>query len=220
MITGKKKSTLELIPDEIDWVHARNVHTCYAQKSGAQHIATEFALAYLSALVRIIQPKYVLEIGAGIGTISQLLLDHPNAITHLTAIEDNPFCIDALRNRFATPFKERFHLITDPTKFEMGEQKFDLVVIDGLLQSKLYDSLKRDSFCFVEGSRKSTRKVIIEKLENRNLAINFVNYNQGVRYFDWSTKYPNGRRRIFPKFKFFRILKGCWIGHVTPLTML
>ncbi|HCU90438.1 MAG TPA: hypothetical protein DGR97_10865 [Gammaproteobacteria bacterium] len=219
MIRGKKKPILKLIPNEIDWVHARSVHTCYAKKSGSQHIATEFALAYLSALVRIIRPKYVLEIGAGIGTISQLLLDHPNKITRLAAIEGNCFCIETLKTRFATAFKERFNLITDPTKIEIGEQYFDLIVIDGLFESKLCDLLKKGSFCFVEGSRKSTRKVIIDKLENRNLAINFVNYNQGIRYFEWSTKYSDGRKRILPKFRFCRILKGCWIGQVTPLTM-
>lgn len=215
MITATHKPSVEFQPNELDWELARKVHTDYEQKSGAQHIATEFALAHLSALVRLVEPTDVLEFGAGIGTISQLLLDHPNGIRHVTATEGNAFCIDALTSGFVAPFAGRFDLVTDPTKLKLDQQHFDLVVIDGLLEPGQYDALKRDSICFVEGSRKSTRKMIVEELERRDLTINFVNYNQSVRYFDWSTTYPDGRTRLFPKFKLRKILKGCWVGQVT-----
>lgn len=209
------KQTVDLQPNSSDWALARNVHAEFARKSGAQHIATEFALAHLSALVRTANPTKVLEFGAGIGTISQLLLNHPNTIGHLTATESNGFCIDALTEEFCGRFSGRFDLVTDPKCLDLKQRTFDLVVIDGLLEPEQFDALKEGSFCFVEGSRKSTRKTISQELQRRNLTITFVNYNRGVRYFDWSMQHPDGRARRFPKFKFRKVLKGCWVGKVS-----
>ena len=174
--------TIDLRPNRTDWDLAREVHDEFAQKPGATHIATEFALAHLSALVRAVRPTKVLEFGAGIGTISQLLLSHP---------------------------PQHFELITDPELLDLERQYFDLVVIDGLLEPGQFNALQRDSFCFVEGSRKSTRKTITKELQRRNLTITFENYNRGVRYFDWSMQFPDGRARKPAKFKFRKILKGC-----------
>ena len=210
--------TIDLRPNRTDWDLAREVHDEFAQKPGATHIATEFALAHLSALVRAVRPTKVLEFGAGIGTISQLLLSHPNTIETVNSTESNRFCIEALTAKFCDHFPQHFELITDPELLDLERQYFDLVVIDGLLEPGQFDALQRDSFCFVEGSRKSTRKTITKELQRRNLTITFENYNRGVRYFDWSMQFPDGRARKSPKFKFRKILKGCWVGKVSGMT--
>src|SRR5688572_11575377 len=72
---------------------ARGIYQEFRAKPESQRIAGEFALIELSRLLTRIKPKHVLEIGTGIGTITKLLLTHPDRPDRITATQGNPVCL-------------------------------------------------------------------------------------------------------------------------------
>ena len=205
---------MHITPNDADWALATEVHESFARKSGARHIASPFALAHLSAVLNSERPVSVLEFGAGIGTTTYLLLSHPSRIARVTATEDNQFCIEEFAKNIGDQFKERYELVTKVKGLAVNSSHYDLVVIDGLLEPDQYKLITLGTTCFVEGSRRPTRRELNEQLASRRLNCPFVNYNRGTRYFHLSMHHDpeTGRRR--PKFKFRNVLKGCWIGKV------
>jgi SAM-dependent methyltransferase len=208
---------VEIEPNEADWSLARDVHRRFSEEPGAGHIATDFALAHLGAVLNQARPLHVLEFGAGIGTITHFLLNHPIRVARVVATEENAFCIDQLAKNIGDGYAGRYELVTDPSRLDFNDIHYDLVVVDGLLAIEQYKALTLGTICFVEGSRTPTRRAINEALAVQNLTCLFVNFNRGTRYFHFSMDEDpaTGRRR--PKFKLRKVLKGCWIGKVVPL---
>ena len=64
---------------------------------GSEHIASEASRQYLAACLRLFKPAKVLEMGAGIGTITETVLSHPCGVSELLSTEANPFCLKSLR---------------------------------------------------------------------------------------------------------------------------
>ena len=114
-----------------DWVSAHHIHRRFASRLGAQHIATTRALACLSAVVRQHRPKTVLEFGAGIGTLTYLLLGVRDPRLNVVALETNPFCLAQLERNIPEEFKPRLTVI--PTAGSVPQMHFDLIVVDGRL---------------------------------------------------------------------------------------
>ena len=86
---------IRLIEEDLDFGH--RFHAKYAKKEGSDHIASETALSYLSYCVRVYKPRIVLECGAGIGMITDALLSHDCKVEKVVAVEDNDFCLRALK---------------------------------------------------------------------------------------------------------------------------
>jgi predicted O-methyltransferase YrrM len=145
---------MRVVPGLGDWLTAYRVHQRFASRPGAKHIATWRALAYLAAVVRQHQPKAVLEFGAGIGTITYLLLSaNPNL--NVVSVEANPFCLAQLEQNIPDQFKPRLTVVTlNDARLNDG---FDLIVIDGDYGSNNYAFLRQGTICFVEGTRKHAR---------------------------------------------------------------
>src|SRR4051794_39986782 len=55
-------------------VDAAVVWKKYSDRPGSKHIATEFAIAGIVKWVEILKPRRVLEIGPGIGTLTEALI--------------------------------------------------------------------------------------------------------------------------------------------------
>lgn len=209
---------MHLTPDDDDRALARATFEQFADRPGAQHIATEFALTYLSALLRTLQPTSVLEFGAGIGTITSMLLEHPCGIEHVTCTEDNAFCLEQLDANLRPEQRERLMLIKEPGRLGEIDRNFDLIIFDGEfgISEKLHVLDDRVA-CFIEGARTRTRKAVNQHLAGRGLACNFTNYNRGRKLVSmaWQKKRRFGMR--LPKLRFNRTLKGCWVGVVSEL---
>ena len=78
---------MQLITSGYDLFIARNIYHQFSRKPGSHRIASAFSLCHLSRLIRLRKPRTVLEIGAGIGTISQLVLLHQERVESLYSIE-------------------------------------------------------------------------------------------------------------------------------------
>lgn len=203
-------------PAAEDWQIAGEVHGRFLKCPGAQRIATPFALAHLAALLRQRHIGDVFEIGAGIGTITYLLLLQ-DAKRQVYSVEDHPFCVEALERNIPANLSVRMDRIGHDTDISHLPGRFDLVVVDGLVHNDdHYDLLRDGAYCFVEGSRSPTRREIESKLSTRDLFCKFNHYAQGRRRLpiEWrrtSNGFP------YPRLKVASTIKGCWIGHVLPM---
>lgn len=207
---------MQVEPSESDWSFAKLVYDEFSQKPGAQHIASEFALAHLSAVVNKVKPASVLEFGAGIGTITNFLLKHPVNIGHVTTTENNPFCLEQFAANISEEYSGRYDLIVDEGTLVPGQTSYDLVIVDVMLGRPSYAYLDRGTTCFVEGTRSVNRREIDDELAARGLRCDFVNYNRGVKYFSLDLRRSKKYGFLYPKFRFSKVRKGCWIGAVEP----
>lgn len=73
-------------------------HADFRAMSGSDQIASPFAIAVLRATLETVQPGRVLEIGSGIGTMTDILTTF-GCVVH--EIEDNAFCRAELRRNLA-----------------------------------------------------------------------------------------------------------------------
>lgn len=190
---------------------ARRTHAEFAALPGAEHIATEFALAHLSGLLTETRPRRVLEIGAGIGTITRLLLDHPTGVELVVSTEENEFCLGALSYNIGQE-TSRWKLVSSAA--EAPPLDYDLVIFDGIHGSTdAFPLLGNGTVCFVEGIRQTTREALINYLSRKGLACTFRSYVRPSRL-----RFSRSRRwlGLIPKVK-FRTRKGCHIGSVAPI---
>lgn len=208
---------MQVEPSESDWAFAKSIYDEFAQKPGAQHIASEFALAYLSAVLNKVKPNSVLEFGAGIGTITYFLMKHPANIGHVTTTENHPFCLEQFAANISEEFNSRYDLIIDDGNLVPGQRPYDLVIVDNSVSARGYAYLDRGMTCFVEGARSANRREIQSELAGRGLRCDFVNYNRGTQYFSLVLRRSKKYGIPYPKFRLRKIRKGCWIGAVDPV---
>ena len=205
---------MKVEPSESDWVYAKSVYDEFSQKPGAQCIATEFALAHLSAVLNQVKPDSVLEFGAGIGTITHFLLKHPANIGHVTTTENNPFCLEQFAANIPEEYRGRYDLIVGDGTQVPGQRPYDLVIVDDLVSSQVYAYLDHGMTCFVEGARSANRREIEGELASRGLRCEFINYNRGMQYFNIVLRRSKKSGSPYPKFRLRKVRKGCWIGAV------
>lgn len=118
----------------------------------AKHIASEWALMHLSALQRLVKPKRTLEIGAGIGTITSMLL---YSTAEITAVEPESQFREELRKNIG--LHERLKVVAD---LKTVEGPFDLVVIDGDFPKNWEKVIGKNTLLFIEGIRANQRRVL------------------------------------------------------------
>jgi SAM-dependent methyltransferase len=191
---------------------ASDIFREFKTKPESQHIATEFAMVELSRLVARVKPRSVLEVGAGIGTITKLLLTHPDRPKHLTVTEGHPVCLAELAKNLEGVELSGYTLVKSAIELNMAEH-FDLVIFDGTLDDeRQYAVFRSGTWCFVEGSRSKTIEELKQKLAKRGLGIAIENKRPGGR----KVKLLSARRFLglpLPAFK-FKPLKGCSLGQV------
>ena len=191
-----------LRPNSEDRQRAKRIYLRFKERPGSDHIASEHALAHLSALLRRYEVKSVLEFGAGIGTITYLLLDVLPKRVEIVTVEQNEFCLEQLNHNISSEERKRLSIVHEMSS--NSDRSFDLVIIDGKRRHAA-SFMRPDTLCFAEGSRSRARQAINAALARRGLTCSFKQYPTGVR-LSWR----KGLR--------VREKKGCWIGAVEPLT--
>jgi len=207
---------MKIEPSATDWAFAKSVRDEFLQKPGSQHIASEFALAYLSAVLNEVKPRSVLEFGAGIGTITSFLMKHPTNIDHVTTTESNAFCLEQFAANIPEEYRGRYDLIADDSNLIPGHRRYELVIVDHSVGKQGCAFLDPGMICFVEGGRTRTRQEIQGELAGRGLRCNLANYNRGMRYFSMGLRRTKKTGIPYPKVHIAKARKGCWIGVVEP----
>jgi hypothetical protein len=206
---------MRVVPTAEDWDIARRIYRLFWRKPGSECIASKFALAHLSAILHNNSIEKVLEFGSGIGTITYLLLTHPNKPKKITCTEKNAFCIEQLSVNLPTEI--RSNLVIHTGDYNDITESFDLVIIDSAIRGISHCLfLGEKSICFAEGQRTPERKHILKLLKKRKLTCKFKSYYRGRRWFpfEWR-KRKSGRHYI--RLNFSPYIKGCWIGRVRRL---
>jgi hypothetical protein len=119
----------------------------------------------------------VIEIGAGIGTITDLIsskLRHTTQQISLICYEVNDFCIDQLYKNVNGPF---FHIrnLSDLHSYNLGCRKVFLIIDDYIS----YDDTKylleaiNPRYVIIEGHRFRQRKAVAKILLNKSIRIRF-----------------------------------------------
>ncbi|HSC53410.1 MAG TPA: hypothetical protein VLC98_07320 [Phnomibacter sp.] len=136
-------------------LQARATYEKFSKKEGNQHIAGQFAIEAVLQLVQAFKVRSILELGLGIGSFSDAILNFANtnglAIDY-TGTELNDFCLGALAKNV-----DRYSSIDiKGTINDLNpEKKFDLIIIDGVDKSleALTKHAGRNTVVFVEGGR-------------------------------------------------------------------
>ncbi len=194
---------------------AQSIFREFRVKPESGFIASEFSLYHLAKFLSTTPVSSVLEVGAGIGTITKLLLSHVSRPARITSTEEVPICISELTKNIASCGKSGWRLVNGIADIEK-DASFDLVIFDGILDPKLqYSFFKQGTWCFVEGNRKGTRIDLYDFLSKSGLTINMQSYYPG----GYKLRVTPGKRFLgmtFPKLQ-FKIRKGCHIGQVVAL---
>src|SRR5215207_3102544 len=157
---------------EADRALAADIHRLFSAKPHSEHIASEFALAHLAALVRTQDFRSVLEFGAGIGTMTYLLLSRLPAAT-VDCTDPNETCFSALGLDLPREMRTRLMIHRDAS--QLG-RAFDLVIIDGAVDGVTATLFTPGSVCFAEGKRAKERRTIQQLLNESQMACAFTNY--------------------------------------------
>ncbi|MFO1091024.1 MAG: hypothetical protein U1E46_15730 [Hyphomicrobiales bacterium] len=160
---------------------ARQTYARFWMRTGATLIASRYSLAQLAQIVSDRKPARVLEIGAGIGTVTHLLLSHPQFITKLVSVEDNAFCRSELAKNITFADWRRWSVVRSATQIDPAE-RFDLIVFDGFQYAEdILDRLSPGVTCFVDGNRASTRRALEQGALARGLAVDMQPFCSGPR---------------------------------------
>ena len=208
---------MNVTPSEADWELARSVGNEFRPKPGSEYIASDFALAHLSAVLNAIRPDSVLEFGAGIGTITYFLMKHPVSIGHLTTIENHPFCLAQFAANIPAEFEDRYELVNEIGDVAPGARRYDLVIVDHTVGKEGCALFEQGVVCFVEGARGKTRQLFNAELGERGLRCDLTNYDRERRNFSLSIEHCARSGLPYPKIRFPRTIKGCGIGVVEPI---
>lgn len=197
-----KQALLGPYPNKQDWLTAQRVNEFFLKKPGSEHIASTFALAHLARLLRTNKINSALELGAGIGTMTYLLLSGLPSNARVECTEPNKFCVEQLHRN--VPAEMLHRLLIHPNSDPCTKTIFDLVIIDGRVKPPL-TFMRPGTICFVEGERRKARHIIQADLASRRLVCNFRSYPRGVRLIRGTV-----HRAV-------RTRKGCWIGIVEQI---
>ena len=146
---------------------ALEVHSKYAAMEGSEQVALLFSIQELIKHLEQSSPKKILELGGGIGTLTECLLRFSKS--DLTVVENNEFCLSKM-NKNLQGFR-RFDLVTTYT-FLIPYSDFDLLIIDvnnGIFNVKeLLLSAKNVKVVFIEGHHLAHRLNISRTMLQKN----------------------------------------------------
>lgn len=135
----------------------------YCLAPGSDYIVSEFALYQILNLINLYSFRNILEIGLGIGTISDSIIKYSQK-RHLkiecSGTENVTFCLNQL------PLNLGKNLIDLKLYADIGEiekcNQFDLIIIDGSEEKlKIIDSLiSNNGIILIEGDRKEQERII------------------------------------------------------------
>jgi hypothetical protein len=147
---------------------AKLTYDKFSKIDGNQHIAGQFAIESILKIVDTFNINSILEIGLGIGSISDAVLNYSKQknkkITYV-GTEANEFCLNALKTNVANYSQLVVcNSITDIP----NTNKFDLIIIDGLDNDleKIAKHINKEAFLFIEGDRSNQVSLINKKFPN------------------------------------------------------
>ena len=157
---------------EIVWVK-------YAGLLGSEQIATKLALRLIAEQIDKAKPQTILEIGSGIGTITELLIRKSNS-SKVVCYEINDWCLQQLRINIT---ESRILIIDSKEKLLDLKTEIDFLIIDDWLdKNSTYELIGHVSpkAIFVEGHRRQQRLFVMQALKRNGLRFRFENFKKST----------------------------------------
>jgi hypothetical protein len=151
------------------------IHAKYSQQVGSEQIATKLALEIISDHITSTRPESILEIGSGIGTITELIMESlPNS--KLFCYETNNWCVNQLRNNLGESGYTLFNSIPNLVKLN---QDVNFIIIDDWLDRDTTALLIRNlhpTSVFIEGHRRKQRLYVMQAYKRNRVSFRFKNF--------------------------------------------
>jgi hypothetical protein len=135
----------------------------FCSLEGSDYIASEFALATILRLIKEFNVSNILELGLGIGSVSDTILKFSkisNQPVKYVGTEKNEFCLKVLPQNVED--YNKIQICSDLN--QINKKDFDFIIIDGsddsLKEIKRYCST--NAILFIEGGRESQTKTILD----------------------------------------------------------
>jgi hypothetical protein len=178
---------------------AESKYKYFSELDGNDHISSIYALKSILKLINDFEVKSVLELGLGIGSISDTILTYSkinNKEIMYYGTEANEFCLNALSKNIIN--YSEIKLFSSVLEIE-SNMKFDLIIVDGsdegLNSIKKY--CKTNTLIFIEGLRNSQIKVIKE-IFPKNVHVELISKEKNPEFGPFSSeKWSGGGQLIF-----------------------
>ena len=165
----------------------------FSQKEGSAHIAGDYGLEKILRIIDTFKIDRVLEIGLGIGSISDAILNmsaSQNRKIKYVGTEANAFCLKVLPENVDNFNQiEMYESINSITTKEV----FDFIIIDGsdssLEQVKQFCSDK--ALIFIEGGRASQVN-LIQKIFPKSYSAEIISYRKPPKHGPFQQKWAGG----------------------------
>ncbi len=168
---------------------ARRIYKFFSNRPGSEYIASAYAIQGLMVLLDRYRPKSVLEIGAGIGTLSfaaMHMLDECRKDTKgpfawkYFAVESDRFCLEELKKNLE-PWESRFTIVDHLEESSELVKDFEFIILDGgKKDGKFFEKIPLRATLFIEGDRRPQR----ELLESVSRGRDYVCFNAvAFRFF-------------------------------------
>ncbi len=151
---------------------AADVHARFRVRPGSAHIATQTAIEGLVRWLRRRCPERVLEIGAGIGTLTFATVEtldavHGRGAYQLTTTECHAFCLEQLSANLMKQ-QGRYTVVSSPSE-ALDDGPFDFLIADGgdPSDTSAFQCLARGAVVFIEGDRKPQAAALEAALAGR-----------------------------------------------------
>jgi spore coat polysaccharide biosynthesis predicted glycosyltransferase SpsG len=178
----------------------------FCNLDGSDYIASEFALETILKIIGIFNVHDILELGLGIGSISDTVLKYSkkeNKLISYFGTEKNQFCLEALKRNVID--YDQIELFAQLNQFQ--EKKFDLIIIDGYDDTleEIVAFCKENAIVYIEGDRKGQTDRI-RQIFPKNKYVNIITLNKNKPYSHGggdTSHYVGGGKLIFtnPTFK-------------------
>ena len=185
---------------------AINNYKRFCNLKGSDYIASEFALETILRLIDNFNTTKILELGLGIGSVSDTILKfskEKNLSIEYEGTERNEFCLEVLPQNIED--YEKICLYSELN--QVVDKKFDLIIIDGSDNSimEIGKYCLKNSMIYIEGGREVQAKNIL-KVFPKSLYVNVITLKKNPSYAHENrsvNSYIGGGQLIFinPNFK-------------------
>jgi hypothetical protein len=154
----------------------------FCNLKGNDYIASEFALETILRLINDFRITQILELGLGIGSISDTILrfsKENNLSIEYVGTEKNEFCLDVLPQNVEDYLK--INLYSDLN--QVGSKKFNLIIIDGSDDSieNIGEYCSKNAMIYIEGGREAQTKTMLTVFP-KSLYVNVITLKKNPSY--------------------------------------
>lgn len=187
-------------------VIVNQIHSKYAGMVGSEQIATKLALTIVADHLDHTSPTSILEIGSGIGTITELLAQKaPNSTIY--GYEINDWCIAQLEKNLAL---SNIFVLKSYSDLKNIQNKIDFLILDDYLdQQTTYDLIlsTRPETIFIEGHRRKQRLYVMQAYKNIGWGFTFKNFRKSSDSNKGGCVISHSPANSCREFFYFRLIK-------------